>query len=118
MIKIMNELYVNDLIFISDSCAICLTFLDIYNEYSERIVVKNKNLPSPIDSYYIYDFSTCGLWWRKFNGDKKIIACAECGILTVRNSNRQKYCKECARDKELNSKILYNQVYYRKRKSD
>jgi hypothetical protein len=118
IIKIMNELYVNDLIFVSDSCAICLTFLDKYNEYANTIVAKNKNLPSPIDSYCIYDFTTCGLWWRKFNGDKKIIACAECGILTIRNSNRQKYCKECARDKELNSKILYNQMYYSKHKND
>ena len=110
MIKIMNELYNNNLIFISDRCALCLTFLDdYYNNY----------LPTQSETasvYCITDFATCGLWWQAYNGNKKIIKCAECGTLTVRGSNRQKYCKECARKKELDGKNLYNQMYYQKHK--
>ena len=103
MFKIMNELYVNGLIFISDKCALCLTFLDMYNNY-----VSEKDISlSPL--YYIYDFETCGLWWQKQNGNKKIIVCAECEKLTVRSSNRQKYCKNCAKQKELEKYERYNQ---------
>lgn len=107
MIKIMNELYRNNLIFISDTCAICLTFLEEYNIYFNN-VINDKNIPSPINSYCIYDFATYGLWWRKFNGDKKVIACNDCGVLTVRNSNRQKYCKDCAKERELEKYDRYN----------
>lgn len=115
MFKIMNELYANGLIFISDRCAICLTFLenyDIYfNEYIKEVYAtnKNKDVMPPIDSYLVEDFKTCGLWWQKFNGNKKVIVCADCGILTVRNSNRQKYCKECSRNRELEKYDRYNQ---------
>lgn len=103
MFKIMNELYNNNLIFISDKCALCLTFLDDYNNY---IIDKDISL---IESYYVYDFETCGLWWQKQNGNKKIIICAECGKLTVRSSNRQKYCKDCAKVRELEKYERYNQ---------
>lgn len=100
MLKIMNELYNNNLIFISDRCALCLTFLEDYNNITKADT-------SAI--YYIDDFTTCGLWWQKHNGNKKIIVCAECGVLTVRGSNRQKYCKECARKRELEKYDRYNQ---------
>ena len=117
MATLLNELYKNNMIFVSDSCAICLTFLDEYNDNFNKIIeAENKNDISPIQSYYIDDFSTCGLWWKKYNGDKKIINCQECGVLTVRNSNRQKYCKDCAKEKELNGKLLYNKTYYQQHK--
>ena len=103
MIKIMNELYNNNLIFISDRCALCLTFLEDYDKF-----LQDNSLPSSINYYEITDFTTCGLWWQKYNGNKKIIECAECEILTIRNSNRQKYCKKCAREKELDKQIRYN----------
>lgn len=116
---LLNELYRHDLIFVSDSCAICLIFLDEYYDNLNKIIeTENKNNISPIQSYFIDDFENCGLWWRKYNGDKKIINCQECGVLTVRNSNRQKYCRDCAREKELNGKILYNQTYYKKHKNN
>ena len=101
MLKIMNELYNNNLIFISDRCALCLTFLEDYNNY-----LVNANHTNEI--YYVDDFTTCGLWWQKYNGNKKIIVCGECGVLTVRNGNRQKYCKECARKRELEKYDRYN----------
>lgn len=111
MLKIMNELYNNNLIFISDRCALCLTFLEDYNNnYNAQM----DNTPTEI--YYVDDFTTCGLWWQKYNGNKKIIVCGECGILTVRSGNRQKYCKDCARQRELNGKITYNQMYYQNHK--
>lgn len=125
MTKIMNELYRNNLIFVSDKCALCLTFLDDYNNYiiNSRRLFNTQPLSEEISYeaiasivYPITDFTTCGLWWQKYNGNKKIIECAECGVLTVRGSNRQKYCKECSRKKELDGKSLYNQMYYQKHK--
>ena len=108
MIKIMNELYTNGLIFISDKCAICLTFFEDYNSYFKQHSEINSAI-SPIKSYWIDDFKTCGLWWQKFSGNKKIIICEDCGVLTVRNSNRQKYCKKCSKDRELDKYDRYNQ---------
>lgn len=108
MLKIMNELYNNNLIFISDRCALCLTFLEDYNNKMDNAHTE--------PYYYVDDFTTCGLWWQKYNGNKKIIVCGECGILTVRGGNRQKYCKDCARQRELNGKITYNQMYYKNHK--
>lgn len=111
MIKIMNELYKNNLIFISDRCALSLTFLDDYaNYYNNYIdpIITDRTVGFDVAIYYIKDFTTCGLWWQKYNGNKKIIECAECGILTMRGSNRQKYCKECARKKELEKYDRYN----------
>ena len=114
MLKIMNELYNNGLIFVSDRCAICLTFLEDYNVYFDEYIKeiyhnhKNKDVMPPIDSYCVEDFKTCGLWWQKFNGSKKVIVCDDCGVLTVRNSNRQKYCKDCSRQRELEKQIRYN----------
>ena len=123
MIKIMNELYNNNLIFISDRCALCLSFLEDYDIYLNEIQEINAGKTSSIntlyndgDHLYIDDFTTCGLWWQKYNGNKKIIMCAECGVLTVRSCNRQKYCKDCARKIELNGKITYNQDYYKRHK--
>jgi hypothetical protein len=84
--------------------------LDNYKEYID----KKDAMPTGI--YSITDFTTCGLWWQKYNGNKKIIRCVECDTLTVRGSNRQKYCKECARKKELDGKNLYNQMYYQRHK--
>lgn len=114
MLKIMNELYSNNLIFISDRCALCLTFLDDYNNYISNVGICHNGISTAI--FYIDDFTTCGLWWQKYNGNKKIIMCAECGVLTVRSCNRQKYCKDCARKIELNGKITYNQDYYKRHK--
>lgn len=110
MFKIMNELYTNNLIFISDRCALCLTFLDNYDDYLKEINNLNKEINNLCADviYYVDDFTTCGLWWQKHNGNKKIISCAECGVLTVRSGNRQKYCKECSRQKELEKQIRYN----------
>lgn len=107
MFKIMNELYNNNLIFISDRCAICLTFLEDYILYFKEKYNCDNDI-SPITAYYIDDFKTCGLWWQKVNGNKKVIVCGDCGILTLRNSNRQKYCKECAKQKELEKHERYN----------
>ena len=111
MLLIMNELYSNNLIFISDRCALCLTFLEDYNN---NYMAQFDNASTT--THYLDDFATCGLWWQKHNGNKKIIVCAECGVLTVRGSNRQKYCKECAKQRELNGKIAYNQAYYQRNK--
>jgi hypothetical protein len=106
MFKIMNELYNNNLIFVSDRCALCLTFLDDYNNYISVKEIPSEGISTAL--YCINDFTTCGLWWQKYNGNKKIIVCAECGKLTIRSSNRQKYCKECAKKKELEKHIRYN----------
>lgn len=102
MVKIMNELYNNNLIFISDRCALCLIFLEDYYNFH---INYNGVL---CNTYYIDDFTTCGLWWQKYNGNKKIITCSECGVLTVRNSNRQKYCKDCSKKRELEKYGRYN----------
>lgn len=115
MLKIMNELYNNDLIFISDRCALCLTFLEDYNN-KYNVNMDNVSANTFAETYYIDDFATCGLWWQKYNGNKKIIVCSECGVLTVRGGNRQKYCKDCAKRRELDGKIIYNQMYYQNRK--
>lgn len=106
MIKIMNELYTNNLIFVSDRCAICLTFLENYDIYFNECV---HTTLSPVKSYWVEDFKTCGLWWQKFNGNKKVIVCSDCGVLTIRNSNRQKYCKDCSKERELERYDRYNQ---------
>jgi hypothetical protein len=119
MFKIMNELYNNDLIFISDRCALCLNFLETYATYYREIfeVSKESFDADFLKRYCIYDFKTCGLWWQKYNGNKNVIMCAECGVLTMRNSNRQKYCKKCARERELDGKSVYNQAYYQQHKN-
>ena len=121
MFKIMNELYKNNLIFISDRCALCLTFLDDYEIYHREVFESIEETPSIeepsfVERYYIYDFKTCGLWWQKYNGNKNVVVCAECGVLMTRNSNRQKYCKKCSKERELNGKIIYNQIYYQQQK--
>ena len=38
------------------------------------------------------------MYFDKFNGDKKVKECDVCGELFKINSNRNKYCKKCAKE--------------------
>lgn len=96
ILQIINELYSNGLIFISDKWAISLSFLD-------NIDCNDYNM-----EFKIVDFDTCGLWWEKYLGNKKVRHCCRCDKLFVKNSNRQSYCKECAKEKELEKYKKYN----------
>lgn len=96
ILEIVNELYVNNLIFISDKWAISLLFLD------------NVDNNGYIQNFKIIDFDTCGLWWEKYIGNKKVRHCCRCDKLFVKNSNRQSYCKECAKENELEKYKKYN----------
>lgn len=97
ILKISNELYRNDLIFVSDKWAINLTFLDNINADNFYI-----------QKFKITDFTTCGLWWEKYSGNKKVRHCCGCDKLFVKSSNRQMYCKDCAKEKELEKYRKYN----------
>ena len=47
-------------------------------------------------AFLVSDFRKLGLEWRLYKGEK-YIRCVDCGILTKKKSNRNKYCKDCAR---------------------
>ena len=49
----------------------------------------------------IKQFWNIGLYFDKSNGDKKVKECEVCGELFRINSNRSKYCQECAKENEL-----------------
>lgn len=44
---------------------------------------------------FISDFRKLGYEWRLYKGEK-YIRCADCGILTKRKTNNQRYCKDCS----------------------
>lgn len=51
---------------------------------------------------FISDFRKLGYEWRLYKGEK-YIRCVDCGVLTRKTSNRQKYCSSCG--KEMNVKL-------------
>ena len=48
----------------------------------------------------ITDFRKLGYEWKLYKGEK-YIRCSSCGILVKRKTNNQKYCKDCAYEKQL-----------------
>ncbi|WP_125140590.1 hypothetical protein [Clostridium transplantifaecale] len=48
----------------------------------------------------ITDFRKLGYEWKLYKGEK-YIRCTGCGILVKRKTNNQKYCKDCAYEKQL-----------------
>jgi hypothetical protein len=97
ILNIINELYNKDLVFVSDKWAIGLMFLD-------DVVIDSDD-----NKFQVTDFTTCGLWWEDYIGNKKVTQCKCCSKLFVKNSNRQRYCKDCAKEKELEKYDKYNQ---------
>jgi hypothetical protein len=67
------------------------------------------NFNSNGKKYKVTDFTTCGLWWEKYIDNKKVAQCNICSKLFMRNSNRQRYCKKCAKEKEIEKYDKYNQ---------
>ncbi len=57
---------------------------------------------------FVSDFRKLGYEWRLYKGEA-FIRCSDCGMLTKKNSNRSKYCKECAKIRTAQSKYLWNQ---------
>lgn len=55
---------------------------------------------------FISDFRKLGYEWRLYKGEK-YIRCSDCGILTRAKANNQKYCKDCAYDKQLERNRIY-----------
>lgn len=98
-LDIIYELYQNDLIFISDKWAICLSFLN--------------NLVIPYQTsdvtYHISDFEDLGLWWEQYIGNARVIRCECCEKLFVKKSKNQRYCADCANTKKLERYKKYNQ---------
>lgn len=65
---------------------------------------------------FVSDFRRLGYEWRLFNGEN-YIRCAACGILTLKKSNRAKYCKDCAKARAAKSKYLWD-INHKKGKSE
>lgn len=65
----------------------------------EKIVVNSIDKDTPI-SIYIEDFENAVLYYRKHQG-KKVIECVDCKSLVEVRSNRQMYCKNCAKKHKL-----------------
>lgn len=55
---------------------------------------------------FISDFRKLGYEWRLYKGEK-YIRCSDCGVLTRVKANNQKYCKDCAYDKQLERNRIY-----------
>ena len=65
----------------ADSENVRVTFCDYTGEAAIRIT----------------DFRNLGYQWRQYLGEP-YFACSECGIVIRKNSNRMKYCKDCAEE--------------------
>lgn len=65
---------------------------------------------------FVSDFRKLGYEWRLYNGEN-YIRCAACGILTIRKSNRTKYCKDCAKLRAASAKYSWD-VNHKKSKSE
>lgn len=70
-----------------------ISFIDYRRK--EKIVVKEID-ENPIEKLNILDFENAVLYYRKYCG-KKVIECIDCNSLVEVRSNRQKYCKVCAK---------------------
>ncbi len=58
------------------------------------------------NALFVSDFRKLGYEWRLYKGEK-YIRCADCGILTKRKNNNQKYCKDCSeRSRNERQKIM------------
>lgn len=67
---------------------------------SLHILIAEDGVDADTDkTLWVQDFENLGYEWMRFLGGD-IAACSECGKLMRRRGNRHKYCKECA--KEIN----------------
>ena len=80
---IIHELHQNNLIFVSDKWAICLLFLD------------NLSVEPSNNTHNITQFDSCGLWWEKYIGNKRVVECRNCGKLFVKKSKNTLCCSNC-----------------------
>lgn len=56
---------------------------------------------------WISDFRKLGYEWNLYKGEP-YIRCAACGILVRKDSNRKKYCRDCAKISTAHSKFLWD----------
>lgn len=56
---------------------------------------------------WISDFRKLGYEWNLYKGEP-YLRCAACGILVKKDSNRKKYCRDCARISAARSKFLWD----------
>ena len=98
MIHKLKKLNLVDISTKVDCTNIKVLFAD-NNIKEEDILIKVSNFKN-----FIYEY--CKL------KNENIINCAECDCLIKRTNSRKKYCKECAKEKQLEKYRKYNQKRY------
>lgn len=70
-----------------------ISFIDFCRKEKIKVDIdtKDNNI-----AFYVEDFDNMVLYYRRHNG-KRIINCSDCGSLVEVRSNRQKYCRKCAK---------------------
>lgn len=102
---LIRELHNKDIVEITGNGNIKLTFMyEIVDDNGKEIFVRH--------------YDTIGYYYDKYHGDNKIKECENCKTLIRVRSNRQKYCKSCWKEKELEDNRKYaRESMRRKRKS-
>ncbi len=87
----------------------------IYSGYT-RNRLKDTFKPKEQRKYKYKDNALLFRVYDKNTDDKKCVCCVICGQKIIKTSNRSKYCGECAKEKQLNQKKLWDKTNRTKKK--